>query len=499
MKQRSPLLAIFLIVLVDVLGFTIVIPLLSLYAERFGASPLVATTIVSCYAISSLISTPIIGNLSDRYGRKPLLLVSQAGTCAGFLMLAYSSSLWMVFAGRIIDGATAGNLSIAQAYISDHTAPEDRSKAFGVIGVAFGIGFMFGPGLGGVLGTYGMHVPFIVAACLSATSIFFTYTLLKSEKPPQKEHAETAAAPAGRRPSAFDIKTYTEYFRRPALGGLYVQFFLFTFAFSCFTSGFALFSERRFTTDHDVTYVPGTCELVVHGNIDPKTANIAAIVVDGKRLAYGTDWTVEDGPHWYDDEVVVVRGSACKLLATANKPAIKAELPWSVREVGLLFTFSGLLGILLQGGLIGRLVKSYGETRLGIAGFIAAAVAYALLGFAYTVIMLVIVAIISAFGNGVLRPVITSRITQVVGRHEQGVALGISGSLSSLAMAFAPPTGGALIDHNWLIAWALVPATVAVIGLVFALSGRTSASSSSTSKPPADPLSGDRRDSLTND
>src|SRR5215510_6968761 len=163
-RQRSPLLPIFLIVLVDVLGFTIVIPLLAYYAEKFGASPLVATTLVSVYAACSLISTPILGNLSDRYGRRRLLLVSQAGTCAGFLMLAFSSALWMVFVGRILDGITAGNLSIAQAYISDHTKPENRAKAFGVIGIAFGIGFFFGPAMAGWLGGKGHeHVPFLVA------------------------------------------------------------------------------------------------------------------------------------------------------------------------------------------------------------------------------------------------------------------------------------------------------------------------------------------------
>lgn len=127
--QRSPLLPIFLIVLVDVLGFTIVIPLLALYAEKFGATPLVATLIVSCYAVSSLISTPLIGKLSDAYGRRPLLLISQAGTFAGFVILGAADALWMVFVGRILDGLTAGNLSIAQAYISDHTKPENRSKA----------------------------------------------------------------------------------------------------------------------------------------------------------------------------------------------------------------------------------------------------------------------------------------------------------------------------------------------------------------------------------
>src|SRR5690606_34021464 len=222
-----PLLPICLIGLVDVLGFTIVSPLLGFYAEKFGASPLVATTLVSVCALCSLISTPIIGNLSDRYGRRKLLLISQAGTCAGFLMLADSSALWMVFVGRILDGLTAGNLSIAQAYISDHTPPENRAKAFGIIGIAFGVGFMFGPGIGGVLAEYGMHVPFLAAAALSLTSIVATATLLRAEPPPA--HAAEGPLPGGRRPSALDVKTYLEYFRRPRLGRLYLQFFLFSF------------------------------------------------------------------------------------------------------------------------------------------------------------------------------------------------------------------------------------------------------------------------------
>src|SRR5690606_36521102 len=150
--------------------------------EKFGASPLVATTLVSVYALCSLISTPIIGNLSDRYGRRRLLLISQAGTCAGFLMLADSSALWMVFGRRILAGLTAGNLSNTQAHISDHTAPENRAKSFGIIGIAFGFGFMFGPGIGGVLAQYGMHVPFLAAAGLSLLSIIATATLLRAEK-----------------------------------------------------------------------------------------------------------------------------------------------------------------------------------------------------------------------------------------------------------------------------------------------------------------------------
>lgn len=395
MKTRSPLLPMFLITFVDVMGFTIVIPLLAFYAEKFGASPFVATTIVSVYAVCSLISTPIIGKLSDQHGRKKLLLISQSGTCLGFIVLALSSSLWMVFLGRILDGFTAGNLSIAQAYISDHTKPENRAKAFGVIGIAFGVGFMAGPGIGGWLGEYGLHVPFVVAACLSGVSILCTATLLPKDEP--KDATVVAApdagpqGPAGRRPSAFDWRVYAEYFGRPELRALYLQFFLFSFAFSAFMSGFALFSE------HNIAFL------------------------------------------------------------------------WGTREVGYLFMYSGFLGVLLQGGLLGRLVKKYGEYRLTVFGFIAAAVAYTTIGFAGSALMLYVAATVNTFGHGVLRPVITARLTQSVGRHEQGVVLGISGSLSSVAMSLAPPTGGVMLTQHWLVAWALIPAAVSLVGLLVTL------------------------------
>jgi MFS family permease len=457
-STRSPLLPIFLIVLVDVLGFTIVIPLLGFYAEKFGASPLVATTLVSVYALCSLISTPIIGNLSDRYGRRKLLLISQAGTCAGFLMLADASSLWMVFVGRILDGATAGNLSIAQAYISDHTKPENRAKSFGVIGIAFGIGFMFGPGIGGVLAEYGMHVPFLAAAALSLTSIGATYTLLGEEKPPQDAVQEPL--PGGRRPGAFDVATYARYFRRPLLGRLYLQFFLFAFAFSCFTSGFALFAERRFSSTHEIRRIDATCTLALDTEPHMPAAMFGKIMIDGRALVFDKDWLVF-GP------VIVLRHAAdCARLDSAT---LSARWPWSANEVGYLFMFSGFLGIVLQGGLIGRLVKRFGEPPLIIAGFAAAATSYVMLGFAVTLTMLILTTIVSAFGHGMLRPVLTSRITQVAGRHEQGVALGVSGSLSSFAMMIAPPTGGLLIDQHHLLGWALVPAAVSLIGLVIAL------------------------------
>jgi len=158
-RTRSPLFPIFLIVLVDVFGLTLVLPLLAPYAERFGATPLEATLLVSVYAACQLVAGPLLGRISDRTGRKPMLLVSQVGTLLGFALMANAWALWVIFAARVIDGLTAGNLSLAQAYISDKTAPENRSKSFALIGIAFGVGFFFGPFVSGYLATHGGKHP----------------------------------------------------------------------------------------------------------------------------------------------------------------------------------------------------------------------------------------------------------------------------------------------------------------------------------------------------
>ena len=393
--RRSPLLPIFLIVMVDVLGLTIILPLLPFYAERLGASPTVVGLLVSTYAACQLVAGPVLGQMSDRVGRRPLLLVSQMGTFIGFLILAWAGFiglLWLVFVSRIIDGLTAGNLSLAQAYISDVTRPEERAKSFGVIGVAFGIGFLIGPAISGFLSTFGYQYPIFAAAALSFTSILSTYFLLPSAPViPESEKREGPAPPAGRRLRVLDWGNYATYFKRPVLAPLLWQFFSFAFTFAIFMSGFALFAERRYT------------------------------------------WNGH---------------------------------PFGVKEVGYVFAYVGFLGIILQGGLIGRLVRRFGEDNLVYSGFVTATAGFAMIGFSYRLPGLLVASSISSFGTGVLRPALTSLITQRAGREEQGVVLGLTQSLMSVAQIIGPVIAGFLIDRGLLTTWAVVGAAVSAVGVV---------------------------------
>ena len=142
-------------VFIDLLGFGLILPLLPYYAETFAASEFTTGLLVASYAAMQLIGAPILGRLSDRFGRRPILLLSVFGTFLGFLLLGFANALWMLFVSRIIDGFTGGNLSVAQAYISDVTDEKNRSKGLGLVGAAFGIGFIIWQVTGGFLSTWG--------------------------------------------------------------------------------------------------------------------------------------------------------------------------------------------------------------------------------------------------------------------------------------------------------------------------------------------------------
>ncbi len=377
---------------VDILGYTIILPLLPFYAEHLGASPSVVGMLVAVYAVCQLLAGPVLGQLSDRFGRKPVLTLSQVGTLAGFLVLAFASSLPLVFLSRMIDGVTAGNLTTAQAYISDVTPPKDRARSFGVIGIAFGLGFLIGPALGGFLSQFGFQYPIFAAAALSATSIVATTILLPAHPQLAEGAGQGPTGPGGRRLSILEWGRYVEFFQRPVLSPLLWKFFSYVLSFSIFVGGFALFAERRLT------------------------------------------WSGH---------------------------------PFGAKEVGYVFAYSGLIGGTLQGGALGRLVKRFGERPLLAASLAASAIGYFVLGFAYTIPILLLSATISAFG-GVARPVVTSLVTQVAGRNEQGAVLGLTQSLTSFAQITGPVIAGILIEHRHLTVWALLAGCVAAVGWMVA-------------------------------
>ncbi len=235
--MKKELWLIFLIVLIGLLGFGIVIPILPFIAQRFGANPTQIGLLIASYSIFQFIGSPILGRLSDKYGRKPVLSFSLLGSAIGFYLISFAHSLPLIFLSRIIDGLTGGNISVAQAYIADVTKGKERTKAMGLIGAAFGLGFVFGPVLGGVLSTYGFAVPFIFAGTLALlNSILILLILPESKKPDVIK--KTAVF--------FSLKSAKEILQPKIVAQLTLLFFIVTFSFSLMQGIFPLFTEKLF-------------------------------------------------------------------------------------------------------------------------------------------------------------------------------------------------------------------------------------------------------------
>ena len=178
-NNNSKLLTIFLIVFIDLLGFGLILPLLPYIAESYSANPLIIGVLSATYSLFQFIAGPILGRLSDRYGRKKILIISQAGSVLGYLLLATANSLPLLFLSRVIDGITGGNISIAQAYMADITDKKTRAKGMGLLGAAFGLGFMLGPATGGYLSRFGFAIPALAAALIGTLTTLMTIFFLK--------------------------------------------------------------------------------------------------------------------------------------------------------------------------------------------------------------------------------------------------------------------------------------------------------------------------------
>jgi DHA1 family tetracycline resistance protein-like MFS transporter len=360
--KRSPLLVIFTTVFIDLIGFGIVIPVLPYYVEgtKFNASPRVVGLLFASYSVMQLIFTPILGRLSDKYGRRPILFLSLLGTSLGFFVMGFANTLWMLFAGRIIDGITGGNISTAQAYIADITTPENRAKGMGMIGAAFGLGFIFGPAIGGILSRWGISVPLFFAGGLAlANAILLYFTLPETVT---ADHPARNSAANGR------WSQLAASLKQPQLAYVLVIYFVFIVAFSIMTTSFALFTMFRFGYD-----------------------------------------------------------------ASHN---------------GYLFMYVGILGALVQGVLIGRLVKRFGEVKLVIIGallFAASLFLFPFVGPATGLATLLLLGGVFSLGNSLATPSLTTLASKSAGRGEQGGVLGVTQSVASLARVIGPLISAFLI------------------------------------------------------
>lgn len=244
-NRKRALTLLFAFVFVDVLGFSLILPLLPYYAATFGATAEVVGLLLGTNALTQLLGAPVLGRLSGRFGRKPLLILSLAGTVTGFLMLGLARSLAMLFASRVVDGFLGGNISLAQAYISDVSDGKERTKNFGLIGAAFGLGFIFGPALGGALAGGGNYaLPALVAAGLSFLNLMGVLVWLP-ESLPREERERRAQEPR----AAFSLRVLWKVLHLPCMGPLLQTQLFFSLAFTLFATIFSPFALERLGLD----------------------------------------------------------------------------------------------------------------------------------------------------------------------------------------------------------------------------------------------------------
>lgn len=236
MKLDRKLLIILLIQVTEVLGFSLILPFLPFYAQSMGASPLVVASILSLFSLLQFISSPILGRLSDVFGRRPLLIASQISTFISFLVLGKATTLGMIFLSRAIDGFFGSNYTIAQAYISDISSKENRSKAFGLSGVSFGVGFLIGPAVGGYLSRFGFGVPAFAAAGIALVSIVLTFLYL----PETVKKGEKLG-----KIKIVDLKVFSRYLSVKKTKRALMLFSTYSFTHVIWSSNFALYSDRK--------------------------------------------------------------------------------------------------------------------------------------------------------------------------------------------------------------------------------------------------------------
>jgi len=362
---------LFVIVFINLVGFGIIIPLLPFYGEHYGASPDQVTLLMAVYSLAQFVTAPIWGRLSDKYGRRPILLFSLAGTAIAYIWLAMAPDLSNLFLARAWGGLMAGSISGAFAYMADITTKEDRAKGMGLLGAAFGLGFIAGPAIGGLLAgsdpaATNYALPSYAAAGFSAAALILALFILKESLSPDIR-ASIIAKSASERWAQF-----TETMKRHDVRTTIILTFMSVFVFAGLEATFALWTERTFG--------------------------------------------------------------------------------WGVAQNGYVFAYTGILSALVQGGLVGRMSRKWGEAALIKQGFVALGIGLLIIPFSDNLAVLLIAMAIVAYGFSLCSPALASQLSLQVSEEEQGAIQGIGRSASTLARVLGPAGAGyifAFAGKDW--------------------------------------------------
>lgn len=386
--SRIRMIPIFLVTFVSLVGFGLLIPLLPFIIARTGVGAEVITIVLGLYSLAQLLAAPVWGWVSDRWGRKPVLVITSWGLAASYMIIAYSDSLEMLIISRVFGGIMAANIGAAQAYMADITTPATRAKGMGLLGAAFGLGFIFGPAIGGVLGgndaaTADFFLPSVVSAAITVVAALATQFFLKESVTPEML-AKRAAAPKIK----FTDKIRIGLGRRTLLLLMGCGFLAVT-AWAQFETIFAL---------------------------------------------------------WAD-----------------------AKLDYGPRDIGLVLTFLGVVGAIVQGGAIGRLTKKFGERGLCVAAVIMMGVGFAGLSFAFDLTTTLLACALLSAGSGLFNPSISSLVSQEAAETERGAVLGAYQSATSLSRIVGPAFSGVVFASLGAVAPFMVAAGLMIPALLMIL------------------------------
>lgn len=377
-SNLKPLMVAFFTMFMDLLGFGIIIPIQPFYAESFGATATVVTLLGATYSVMQFLFASFWGRMSDRIGRRPIILFSVFISAIGHFCFALAPTLFLLFAARALSGFGNANLGTAQAVVADVTTKENRSKGMGLIGVAFGLGFLLGPAIGGILGAYGPTVPLFAAGILATLNFFFALFFLPETK-------TTDSTPTSRK--LLPIETYRAAAKFPYVQNLLVISLLYTWGFALMEQDITLFIEH--------IWVKPTADMP-------------------------TDVRIKE---------------ASKLTA-------------------YFLVVIGFTAVVIQGGLIGKLTKKYGEAQLIKVGLliVSSAVFFIpIIGASGHYWLMLVLAVWMAIGSGILNPSKSALLSKLVPDSRQGEMLGLNQSLSSLGRVLGPLIAGALFEFNTAI------------------------------------------------